>query len=333
MKTNNHIQKLISLLAASSILIGGTIGVNLSAAAQNYPNKPIKIIVPATAGGGADFIARTLSVQLGEYLGESIVIENKSGASGTIAAEYVSKSPPNGYLVLMAQSTSMVIAPHLYKSLNYDTIKDLQAVTQVAQMPFILAVNAKLPVNNIKEFIAYAKANPGKLNFSTSGNGAGSHLAGEMFNSATGAKMVHVPYKGAGPALNAVVAGEVQVAFIPIVAALPLVKDGRLKALAVTTSVRSMAAKDLPTLVEAGLAGYDINTWFGMFVPANTPAPIVDLLYKETSRALKQPEIRERLLKEGADPIGSTPAEFSALVKEEFVKFAKVVKDSGAKLE
>ena len=333
MKTNNHIQKLISLLAASSILIGGTIGVNLSAAAQNYPNKPIKIIVPATAGGGADFIARTLSVQLGEYLGESIVIENKSGASGTIAAEYVSKSPPNGYLVLMAQSTSMVIAPHLYKSLNYDTIKDLQAVTQVAQMPFILAVNAKLPVNNIKEFIAYAKANPGKLNFSTSGNGAGSHLAGEMFNSATGAKMVHVPYKGAGPALNAVVAGEVEVAFIPIVAALPLVKDGRLKALAVTTSVRSMAAKDLPTLVEAGLAGYDINTWFGMFVPANTPAPIVDLLYKETARALKQPEIRERFLKEGADPIGSTPAEFSALVKAEFVKFAKVVKDSGAKLE
>ena len=333
MKTNNHIQKLISLLAASSILIGGTIGVNLSAAAQNYPNKPIKIIVPATAGGGADFIARTLSVQLGEYLGESIVIENKSGASGTIAAEYVSKSPPNGYLVLMAQSTSMVIAPHLYKSLNYDTIKDLQAVTQVAQMPFILAVNAKLPVNNIKEFIAYAKANPGKLNFSTSGNGAGSHLAGEMFNSATGAKMVHVPYKGAGPALNAVVAGEVQVAFIPIVAALPLVKDGRLKALAVTTSVRSMAAKDLPTLVEAGLAGYDINTWFGMFVPANTPAPIVDLLYKETARALKQPEIRERFLKEGADPIGSTPAEFSALVKAEFLKFAKVVKDSGAKLE
>ena len=333
MKTNNHIQKLISLLAASSILIGGTIGVNLSAVAQNYPNKPIKIIVPATAGGGADFIARTLSVQLGEYLGESIVIENKSGASGTIAAEYVSKSPPNGYLVLMAQSTSMVIAPHLYKSLNYDTIKDLQAVTQVAQMPFILAVNAKLPVNNIKEFIAYAKANPGKLNFSTSGNGAGSHLAGEMFNSATGAKMVHVPYKGAGPALNAVVAGEVEVAFIPIVAALPLVKDGRLKALAVTTSVRSMAAKDLPTLVEAGLPGYDINTWFGMFVPANTPAPIVDLLYKETSRALKQPEIRERFLKEGADPIGSTPAEFSALVKAEFVKFAKVVKDSGAKLE
>ena len=333
MKTNNHIQKLISLLAASSILIGGTIGVNLSAAAQNYPNKPIKIIVPATAGGGADFIARTLSVQLGEYLGESIVIENKSGASGTIAAEYVSKSPPNGYLVLMAQSTSMVIAPHLYKSLNYDTIKDLQAVTQVAQMPFILAVNAKLPVNNIKEFIAYAKANPGKLNFSTSGNGAGSHLAGEMFNSATGAKMVHVPYKGAGPALNAVVAGEVEVAFIPIVAALPLVKDGRLKALAVTTSIRSMAAKDLPTLVEAGLPGYDINTWFGMFVPANTPAPIVDLLYKETARALKQPEIRERFLKEGADPIGSTPAEFSALVKAEFVKFAKVVKDSGAKLE
>jgi tripartite-type tricarboxylate transporter receptor subunit TctC len=333
MQPNDQAKKWMPIFFRNMIFIVGITGLNLPAMAQNYPNKPIKIIVPATAGGGADFIARTLSVQLGEYLGESIVIENKSGASGTIAAEYVSKSPPNGYLVLMAQSTSMVIAPHLYKSLNYDTIKDLLPVTQVAQMPFILAVNSKLPVNNIKEFIAYAKANPGKLNFSTSGNGAGSHLAGEMFNSATGAKMVHVPYKGAGPALNAVVAGEVQVAFIPIVAALPLVKDGRLKAMAVTTAARSMAAKDLPTLAEAGLTGYDINTWFGMFVPANTPAPIVDILYKETTRALKQPEIRDRFLKEGADPIGSTPAEFSALVKAEFTKFAKVVKDSGAKLE
>jgi tripartite-type tricarboxylate transporter receptor subunit TctC len=333
MQPNDQAKKWMPIFFRNMIFIVGITGLNLPAMAQNYPNKPIKIIVPATAGGGADFIARTLSVQLGEYLGESIVIENKSGASGTIAAEYVSKSPPNGYLVLMAQSTSMVIAPHLYKSLNYDTIKDLLPVTQVAQMPFILAVNSKLPVNNIKEFIAYAKANPGKLNFSTSGNGAGSHLAGEMFNSATGAKMVHAPYKGAGPALNAVVAGEVQVAFIPIVAALPLVKDGRLKAMAVTTAARSMAAKDLPTLAEAGLTGYDINTWFGMFVPANTPAPIVDILYKETTRALKQPEIRDRFLKEGADPIGSTPAEFSALVKAEFTKFAKVVKDSGAKLE
>jgi len=333
MQLNHQVKKWMPLLFRYIICIASAISLNMPAMAQSYPNKPIKIIVPATAGGGADFIARTLSVQLGEYLGETIVIENKSGASGTIAAEYVSKSPPNGYLVLMAQSTSMVIAPHLYKSLNYDTIKDLLPVTQVAQMPFVLAVTSKLPVNNIKEFIAYAKANPGKLNFSTSGNGAGSHLAGEMFNSATGAKMVHVPYKGAGPALNAVVAGEVQVAFIPIVAALPLVKDGRLKALAVTTAARSMAAKDLPTLVEAGLAGYDINTWFGMFVPANTPAPIVELIYKETARALKLPEIRDRFLKEGADPIGSTPAEFSALVKAEFVKFAKVVKDSGAKLE
>ncbi len=333
MQPNHQVKKWMPIFFRYIILIAGVMALNTSAMAQNYPNKPIKIIVPATAGGGADFIARTLSVQLGEYLGETIVIENKSGASGTIAAEYVSKSPPNGYLVLMAQSTSMVIAPHLYKSLNYDTIKDLLPVTQVAQMPFVLAVTSKLPVNNIKEFIAYSKANPGKLNFSTSGNGAGSHLAGEMFNSATGAKMVHVPYKGAGPALNAVVAGEVQVAFIPIVAALPLVKDGRLKALAVTTAARSMAAKDLPTLAESGLAGYDINTWFGMFVPANTPAPIVDLIYKETARALKQPEIRDRFLKEGADPIGSTPAEFSALVKAEFVKFAKVVKDSGAKLE
>lgn len=303
------------------------------ATAQPYPNRPIKVIVPASAGGGADFITRTISNQLGDYLGQSIVVENKSGASGTIAADFVSKSQPNGYTVLMAQSTSTVIAPHLYKNLNYDTLKDLMPVTQVAQMPFVLVINSKVPVSNIKEFIAYAKANTGKLNYSTSGNGAGSHLAGEMFNSATGASMVHVPYKGAGPALNAVVAGEVEVAFIPIVNALPLVKDGRLKAMAVTTITRSLAAKDIPTLAEAGLTGYDINTWFGMFVAANTPPQIVDQLYKETARAIKQPEIRDRFLREGADPIGSTPAEFGALVKTEFNKFAKVVKDSGIKID
>jgi tripartite-type tricarboxylate transporter receptor subunit TctC len=222
---------------------------------------------------------------------------------------------------------------HLYKNLNYDTLKDLMPVTQVAQMPFVLVINPKVPVNNVKEFIAYAKTNTGKLNYSTSGNGAGSHLAGEMFNSATGAAMVHVPYKGAGPALNGVVAGEVEVAFIPIVNALPLVKDGRLKAMAVTTISRSLAAKDIPTLAEAGLTGYDINTWFGMFVASNTPPQIVDQIYKETARAIKQPEIRDRFLREGADPIGSTPAEFSALVKTEYNKFAKVVKDSGIKID
>ena len=301
--------------------------------AQPYPNRPIKVIVPASPGGGADFITRTISNQLGDYMGQSIVVENKSGASGTIAADFVSKSQPNGYTVLMAQSTSTVIAPHLYKNLNYDTLKDLMPVTQVAQMPFVVVINPKVPVSNVKEFIAYAKANPGKLNYSTSGNGAGSHLAGEMFNSATGASMTHVPYKGAGPALNAVVAGEVEVAFIPIVNALPLVKDGRLKAMAVTTITRSLAAKDIPTLAEAGLTGYDINTWFGMFVATNTPPQIVDQIYKETARAIKQPEIRDRFLREGADPIGSTPAEFSALVKTEFNKFAKVVKDSGIKID
>lgn len=324
------------LLRKIFIMMGAFVSLaclHAAVSAQPYPNRPIKVIVPASAGGGADFITRTISNQLGDYLGQSIVVENKSGASGTIAAEFVSKSQPNGYTVLMAQSTSTVIAPHLYKNLNYDTLKDLMPVTQVAQMPFVLVINPKVPVSNVKEFIAYGKANPGKLNYSTSGNGAGSHLAGEMFNSATGASMVHVPYKGAGPALNAVVAGEVEVAFIPIVNALPLVKDGRLKAMAVTTITRSLAAKDIPTLAEAGLTGYDINTWFGMFVATNTPPQIVDQLYRETARAIKQPEIRDRFLREGADPIGSTPAEFSALVKTEFYKFAKVVKDSGIKID
>jgi tripartite-type tricarboxylate transporter receptor subunit TctC len=304
-----------------------------SANAQNYPNKVVKLVVPATAGGGADFVSRTISNQLGEALGQNIVIENRAGASGTIAAEYVAKAPANGYTILMAQSTSMVIAPHLYKTLNYDTLKDLIPVTLVAQMPFVMVLNTKVPVNNIKELIAYAKANPGKLNYSSSGNGAGSHLAGVMFNSATGAAMVHVPYKGAGPALNAVVGGEVQVGFIPIVNALPLVKENRLKAVAVTTAERSLAAKEIPTLAESGLTGFDINTWFGMFVAANTPAPVIDLIHKQTVKTLRLPEIRERFLREGADPVGNTPAEFNGLVKKEYVKFAKLVKESGAQID
>jgi tripartite-type tricarboxylate transporter receptor subunit TctC len=290
-------------------------------------------VVPATAGGGADFVSRTISNQLGEALGQNIVIENRAGASGTIAAEYVAKAPANGYTILMAQSTSMVIAPHLYKTLNYDTLKDLIPVTLVAQMPFVMVLNTKVPVNNIKELIAYAKANPGKLNYSSSGNGAGSHLAGVMFNSATGAAMVHVPYKGAGPALNAVVGGEVQVGFIPIVNALPLVKENRLKAVAVTTAERSLAAKEIPTLAESGLTGFDINTWFGMFVAANTPAPVIALIHKETVKTLRLPEIRERFLREGADPVGNTPEEFNGLVKKEYVKFAKLVKESGAQID
>ena len=266
-------------------------------------------------------------------LRQNIVIENRAGASGTIAAELMTKSPPNGYTILLAQSTLTVIAPHLYKKLNYDTLKDMVPVTMVAQMPFMMVVHPSIPVNNVKELIAYAKAKPGELNFSSSGNGAGSHLAGEMFNGATGLKLTHVPYKGAGPAINAAVAGEVQIAFAPIVAVLPLVKSNRLKAIAVTTLNRSLASPETPTLAESGLAGFDINTWFGLFVPANTPQEIVDRIYREAVKVIKHPEVTERFIREGADPVGNTSAEFGKIVRSEYIKFAKIVKDSGAKID
>ncbi|NBY63651.1 MAG: tripartite tricarboxylate transporter substrate binding protein [Betaproteobacteria bacterium] len=301
--------------------------------ANEYPDKPIKILVPAAPGGGADFIARTMSNRLTEAFGQNIVIENRAGASGTIAAELMTKSAPNGYTILLAQSTLTVIAPHLYKKLNYDTLKDMVPVTMVAQMPFMMVVHPSIPANNVKELIAYAKAKPGELNFSSSGNGAGSHLAGEMFNGATGLKLTHVPYKGAGPAINAAVAGEVQIAFAPIVAVLPLVKSNRLKAIAVTTMNRSLASPETPTLSESGLAGFDINTWFGLFVPANTPQEIVDRIYREAVKVIKHPEVAERFIREGADPVGNTSAEFGKIVRSEYIKFAKIVKDSGAKID
>jgi tripartite-type tricarboxylate transporter receptor subunit TctC len=289
--------------------------------------------VPAAPGGGADFLARIVGVKLGELVGQSVVVENRAGASGTIAADGTAKSAGDGYTVLMGQSTSIVIAPQLYPKLPYDTLRDLKPVTLVAEVPNVMVVHPSVPANTVKELIALAKAKPETLNFGSSGNGAPSHLAGEMFKSATGTRLVHVPYKGAGPAVNALIAGEIQVMFAPIVAVLPQVKAGRLRALGVTSAKRSAAAPDLPTLAETGLTGYEISSWFGLFVPASTPAAVVDKLFKETNRVLKSPDVIERFAKEGAEPVGSTPAEFNNYVRTEFVKYNKVIKDNGIKAD
>jgi tripartite-type tricarboxylate transporter receptor subunit TctC len=278
-------------------------------------------------------LARIVGVKLGELVGQSVVVENRAGASGTIAADGTAKSAGDGYTVLMGQSTSIVIAPQLYPKLPYDTLRDLKPVTLVAEVPNVMVVHPSVPANTVKELIALAKAKPETLNFGSSGNGAPSHLAGEMFKSATGTRLVHVPYKGAGPAVNALIAGEIQVMFAPIVAVLPQVKAGRLRALGVTSAKRSAAAPDLPTLAETGLTGYEISSWFGLFVPASTPAAVVDKLFKETNRVLKSPDVIERFAKEGAEPVGSTPAEFNNYVRTEFVKYNKVIKDNGIKAD
>ena len=316
-------------LALAIFALAGTV----QAQANDYPAKPIRLVVPAAPGGGADFLARIVGVKLGELVGQSVVVENRAGASGTIAADGTAKSAGDGYTVLMGQSTSIVIAPQLYPKLPYDTLRDLKPVTLVAEVPNVMVVHPSVPANTVKELIALAKAKPEMLNFGSSGNGAPSHLAGEMFKSATGTRLVHVPYKGAGPAVNALLAGEIQVMFAPIVAVLPQVKAGRLRALGVTSAKRSAAAPDLPTLAETGLTGYEISSWFGLFVPASTPAAVVDKLFKETNRVLKSPDVIERFAKEGAEPVGSTPAEFNNYVRTEFVKYNKVIKDNGIKAD
>jgi tripartite-type tricarboxylate transporter receptor subunit TctC len=322
-------------------LIAGTCALSLLALAGQpaqaqtgaYPNKPVRLIVPASPGGGADFLARIVSTRLQEQTGQSFVVDNRSGASGTIAADATAKSAPDGYTVLLGQSTSIAVAPHLYPKLPYDTLRDLRAVTLVAEVPNILVVHPGLGVNTVKELIALAKAKPGTLNFGSAGNGAPSHLAGEMFKGAAGVTMTHVPYKGAGPAVNDLLAGQIQVMFAPMVAVLPQVKAGRLKALAVTSAKRSQAVPELPTLAESGLDGFAIVSWFGFFVPVATPQAVVDRLHAETLKALKNPETIERFAKEGAVPEGSTPAEFLVYVQQEYARYAKVVKDNNIKAD
>ncbi len=298
-----------------------------------YPNKAVRLIVPAAPGGGADFLARIVASKLQEQTGQSFVVDNRAGASGTIAADLTAKAPADGYTVLLGQSTSMAIAPHMYAKLPYDTLRDLRAVTLVAEVPNILVVHPSVAANSVKDLIALAKAKPEALNFGSAGNGAPSHLAGEMFKAAAGVTLTHVPYKGAGPAVNDLISGQIQVMFAPMVAVLPQVKAGRLRALAVTSAKRSAAVKDLPTLAESGLPGFEISSWFGFFVPVATPAAVVERLHAETVKALKAPDVIERMAREGAEPVGNTPAEFTTYVAAEFTKFGKVVKDNNIKAD
>ena len=304
------------------------------AADPPYPeSRPIRLIVPAAPGGGADFVARILGQKLGEALGQTVIVDNRAGASGTIAADNTAKAAADGHTLLIGQSTSIVIAPHMYAKLGYDTLRDLMPVTLVAQVPNILVVHPGVTAANVKELIALAKSRPDALNYGSSGNGAPSHLAGEMFKSAAGVAMVHVPYKGAGPAVNDLVAGQIQIMFAPIVAVLPQVKAGRLRALAVTSAARSAAAPDVPTLAESGLAGYEISSWFGLFAPAATPPAVIDRLYRESAKALQSAEVRERFAQEGAEPVGNSPAEFAAYVRSEYARYGRIVKGIGIKAE
>ena len=323
--TPQHYKTACLAMFASLVMINGAV-------AQTFPNRPLRLVVPFSPGGAADVPGRILTQKMTEALGQQVIVDNRPGAGSTIGAESVAKAPPDGYSLLMISNTHFVSAA-LYKKLVYDSVADFAPVTQVTSAPNVIVVHPSLPAKSVKELIALAKAKPDMLNFGSSGNGAPSHLAGEMFKSSTGTRLVHVPYKGAGPAVNALLAGEIQVMFAPIVAVLPQVKAGRLRALGVTSAKRSAAAPDLPTLAEAGLTGYEISSWFGLFVPASTPNAVVDKLYKDTLRVLKSPDVLERFAKEGAESVGNSPADFNNYVRAEFVKYNKVIKDNGIKAD
>jgi len=301
--------------------------------AQSYPSKPIRFVVPYPAGGPLDTIARLLGAKVGESVKQAVVVDNKPGAGGNIGADIVAKSPADGYTILMGAVATHAINPTLYKAIPYDSIKDFAPVTQVASTPNILVVHPSVPGANVREFIAHAKANPGKLNFGSGSTGSAGHLAGELFKSMAGVDMVHIPYKGAAPAMQDLVAGQIQLMFDNLASALTQVRAGKVKALAVTTAKRTPFAPDIPTIAESGLPGFDISTWFGVFAPAGTPREALDRLHAEFAKALAAPDVREKMVNMGAEPVGNRPEEFAAFVRAEAEKYGGVIKASGAKVD
>jgi tripartite-type tricarboxylate transporter receptor subunit TctC len=329
------IRPILRALLVAVVTLSGAAGAQPTStgSGQAYPSKPIRFVVPYPAGGPLDTVARLLGQKVAESAGQPVVIDNKPGAGGNIGADSVAKSAPDGYTILMGAVATHAINPTLYASMPYDAIRDFAPVTQVASTPNVLVVNPSVPAASVRDFIAYAKANPGKLNFGSGSTGSAGHLAGELFKTMAGVDMTHVPYKGAAPAMNDLIGGQIQLMFDNLASSLAQVRAGRIKALAVTTSKRSALAPELPTIAESGLPGFDISTWFGIFVPANTPREAVDRLHAEFTRALAAPDVREKMLNLGAEPVGSRPEEFAAYIRSESDKYARVIKASGAKAD
>ncbi len=303
------------------------------AAADAYPAKPIRLVVAFPPGGGTDIIARSIAHKLAERFAQQVVVDNRPGAGGNIGTDIVAKSAPDGYTILMGSAGPLAINASLFAKMPFDPIKNLAPVTLAASTPNVLVVHPSLPARTVKELIALARAKPGEINFASSGHGTPAHLAGELFNSMAGVKLVHIPYKGAAPALADLLGGQVQIMFSTMPPALPHVKDGKLRALAVTSRKRSPATPELPTMDEAALPGFEAITWHGVVVPAGTPAAIIARLNREIVAILHLPEVVERLSGQGAEALGSTPEEFAAYIKSESAKWAKVVRESGAKAE
>jgi tripartite-type tricarboxylate transporter receptor subunit TctC len=319
---------LLGPLAFAAALAAG----HLPAAAQAYPAKPIHLVVGYAAGGSTDSVARLLGQKLAEELGQPVVVENKPGAGATIASDYVAKSAPDGYTLFMS-TIANTINTTLYKRLSFDFERDFAPVSLVATVPNVLVVNPDVPAKTVKEFIALAKSKPGEINFGSSGSGSSVHLSGELFNMVAGVKLTHVPYKGSAPAAVDLMSGQIQAMFDNLSTALPFIKAGKLRALAVTSAERSPAAPDIPTMAEAGLPECEVLSWFALVAPAKTPKDIVDRLNAATVKALADPAVKQQFAALGADPVSSTPAVLADLIKSETAKWAKVVKASGASVD
>lgn len=322
------LNRVCSLIFGSLMILIG-----VSAGAQTYPSQSIRLLVPFAAAGTSDLVSRIVANELANLWSVPVVVENRAGAGGNVGTEVIAKAAPDGYSLLMGTVATHAINSSLYGSLPFDHIKDFSPVSLVASTPSVLEVNLALPVNSVQELIAYAKNNPGKLNFGSAGNGSSHHLAGELFNTLAGTKMVHVPYRGTAAALTDVVGGQIQLVFDTLPSSMSFIKANKLKVLAVTSAQRDPALPDVPTIAESGVPNYEVGSWYGLLVPAGTPKPIVDKLGQAIAQIVRIPEVRAKLLALGATPVGNTPQEFVAHIRKETDKWSTVIKSSGAKVD
>ena len=323
-------KKLLTLLAG--VLLALSLPAQAQAPAGTYPVKPVKVIVPYPPGGPTDIVARVVFQQVSDSTGQQFVVENRAGAGGNIGAEAVARAPADGYTLLVA-TTAHAINMSLFKNLNYDVLKDFAPVTLLTQGPLVLVATPAFPAANVRELIALAKAKPNTLNFASSGNGQSTHLSGELFNTMAGIKLAHVPYKGSAPALTDVIGGQVPLMFDTMLSAMPFVKSGKLRALAVTSAQRSPAAPELPTVAESGLPGYEVVAWNGLLAPAGTPKAVIDRLSEELAKAMAVAQVREKFSVQGFTASWDTPEQFGGFLRSEVAKWTKTVKASGATLD
>ncbi|MGZ8153706.1 MAG: Bug family tripartite tricarboxylate transporter substrate binding protein [Burkholderiales bacterium] len=321
----------IRLIAAVSACLAA--GAVANAGEQSYPVKPVRMVIPFPPGGTTDILGRIASQKLSEALGQQVVPDNRSGASGNIGTEQVAKAPPDGYTLLTAPGSTLTIHPSLYAKLGFDPLRDFAPVTILAGVPNLLVVHPSLPVRNVKELIALAKSKPDQLNYASTGAGQSTHLSMELFKNMAGVKIVHVPYKGSAPAVTDLLGGHVPMMFDNMPSALPHVKAGKLRALGVSTSKRSPTAPDVPTVAESGLPDFDVTVWFAVLAPAATPRDIVTRLNRVLVKALQGADVREKLASQGAEPIGNTSEQFTGQIKADLAKWAKVVKAANIKLD